>query len=107
MRTSQWLSSLAAASVLAAGAAMLLPAVAQTAQAPAAAPAATPPGATLTLLQVHNRLEAVGYRHIQKIETQRNGFEVYATNSDGQRVELDVDGATGQVKRSKIKRWDD
>ena len=107
MRTSQWLSSLVVASVLATGAVTLLPAVAQTTQPPAAAVDAAPKSPRLTLLQVHNQLEAAGYRQIEKIETQRNGFEVYATNREGQRVELDVDGVTGQVKRYKTKRSDD
>lgn len=39
-------------------------------------------------------------------KTQRNGFEVYATNRDGQRVELDVDNITGQVKHSSAKYRD-
>ncbi|MBA4261179.1 MAG: PepSY domain-containing protein [Comamonadaceae bacterium] len=107
MRTSQRISSLVVAAVLATGVATLLPAVAQTSQAPAAAVDTAPKSQPLTLLQVHDKLEAAGYRQIQKIETQRNGFEVYATNREGLRVELDVDGVTGQVKRSKTKRWDD
>lgn len=107
MRTSQILSSLVAASVLATGVATLLPAVAQTSQPTAAAVAAAPKGKPLTIAQVLDKLEAAGYRHIEKIETQRNGFEVYATNRDGQRVELDVDSITGQVKRSKAKDQDD
>jgi hypothetical protein len=107
MRTSPWLSSLLVVSVLSTGVATLATAQAQTAQPPAAAVDAAPKSARLTLLQVHNQLEAAGYRQIEKIETQRSGFEVYATNREGQRVELDVDGVTGQVKRSKSKRWDD
>lgn len=107
MRTSQQFSSLVVAAVLATGAATLLPAVAQTSQAPAAAVDAAPKGKPLTIAQVVDKLEAAGYRHIEKVETQRNGFEVYATNREGQRVELEVDSLTGQVKRSKAKDQDD
>jgi len=107
MRTSQRLSSLVVAAVLATGVATLLPAVAQTPQPPAAAVDAAPKGKPLTITQVLDKLEAAGYRNIQKVETQRNGFEVYATNREGQRVELDVDSITGQVKRSKAKDQDD
>lgn len=107
MRTSQMLSSLVVVSVLATGVAVLLPAAAQTAQAPAAAANAAPTGKPLTLAQVQEKLEAAGYRNIQKIETERDRFEVYATNREGQRVELDVDIITGQVMRSKTKSADD
>jgi hypothetical protein len=107
MRTSQILSSLVVASVLATGVATLLPAVAQTSQ-PSAAPVdAAPKGKPLTIAQVLDKLEAAGYRNIQKVEAQRNGFEIYATNREGQRVELDVDNITGQVKRSSAKDEDD
>lgn len=107
MRTSQILSSLVVAAVLATGVAMLLPAVAQTSQPPAAAVDAALSGKPLTITQVLDKIEAAGYRHIEKVETQRNGFEVYAKNREGQRVELDVDNITGQVKRSKAKDEDD
>lgn len=107
MRTSQRLSSLVVAAVLATGAATLLPAMAQTPQAPAAAVDAAPKGTPLTIPQVLDKLEAAGYRNIQKIEAQRDRFEVYATNREGQRVELEVDSITGQVKRSTAKGKDD
>lgn len=109
MRASQMLSSLVVVSVLATGVALLLPAVAQTAQAPAPAAAANadPTGKPLTIAQVQERLEAAGYRSIRKIEAQRDRFEIYATNREGQHVELDVDRITGQVKRSKVKSRDD
>lgn len=107
MRTSQRLSSLVVAAVLATGAAAFLPAVAQTSQAPAAAVDAAPKGKPLMIAQLHDKLEAAGYRNIQKVETKRDRFEVYATNHEGQRVELDVDIITGQVKRTKTKGADD
>lgn len=107
MRTSQILSSLVVASAFATGVATLVPAVAQTSQPPAAAVDAAPTGQPLTIVQVLNQLEAAGYRNIQKVEARRNGFEVYATNREGQRVELDVDRITGQVKRSSVEDEDD
>ncbi|TNF60743.1 MAG: PepSY domain-containing protein [Burkholderiales bacterium] len=107
MRTSRMLSTLVAVSVLATGAAVLLPAVAQTTQAPSAAANTTPSGQPLTIVQLHERLEAAGYSNIRKIEAERDRFEVYATNREGQRVELDVDIFTGQVLRSETRRGDD
>ena len=107
MLTSRKVVSLVVVSVFAASAATLLPAVAQTSQAPASAVGAAPKGKPLTIVQLHDRLEAAGYRNIRKIETQRDRFEVYATNREGQRVELDVDIVTGQVMRSETKRADD
>jgi len=107
MRTSQRLSSLVMAAVLATGVATLVPAVAQTSPAPAAAVDAAPKGKPLTIVQIHDRLEAAGYRNIQKIEAKRDRFEVYATHRDGQRVELYVDSVTGQVQRSKAKSKDE
>jgi len=107
MRTFQKVASLVVVSVLSTGVATHLPAVAQTSQAPAAAVGAAPKGKPLTIMQLHDKLEAAGYRNIQKIETQRDRFEVYATNREGQHVELDVDIVTGQVLRSKTKRSDD
>ena len=99
MRTKPLLSSLAVCLGLLGTGAALVPAWAQQNPAPVVAADKTP----LTIPQVHNKLSAEGYRQIEKIETERNRFEVYATDRDGQRVELYVDRYTGQVLRSESK----
>ncbi len=65
---------------------------------PAAAGAATSTATTqwLTIAQVHNQLEAAGYRNIEKIEREHGNYEVKATR-DGQRVKLYVHPQTGAV----------
>lgn len=60
-----------------------------------APPAAT--AGTLSIVQIHERLEAAGYRNIEKIERERDRYEVDATDRDGRRVELEVDAASGRV----------
>lgn len=69
--------------------------------------AGTPPAATaraLSIVQIHERLEAAGYRSIDKIERERDRYEVDATDRDGRRVELEVDAASAQVIEAKAKR---
>lgn len=54
-------------------------------------------GDWLTIPQVYQKLEAAGYRDIDEIERERRGYEVHATDRDGRRVKLDVDGRSGAV----------
>jgi len=58
----------------------------------------------LTMQQVQTRLEAAGYRDFEKIERERNKFEVKATDQQGQRVELDIDPMTGEILKTEVKR---
>lgn len=97
--TKTFLSALVIATGLSAGAVFVVPAIAQDA------------GATvrdrsdwLTIPQIHERVEAAGYRDISEIERERNGYEVKAVDRDGQRVELDVDPRTGEVTDVETKR---
>lgn len=59
---------------------------------------------TLSIAQIHERLEAAGYRNIEKIERERDRYEVDATDRDGRRVELEVDATSGQVIEVEVKR---
>lgn len=49
----------------------------------------------LSIPQVHAKLEAAGYRHIEKIERERGGYEVRATDRNGERVKLYLNPQTG------------
>ncbi|WP_029001300.1 PepSY domain-containing protein [Azohydromonas australica] len=70
--------------------------------APAATPATAAP--TLTMQQVIERLAARGYRDISEIELERDGsYEVEARDGQGRKVELKVDGRTGELLAQDIK----
>lgn len=51
----------------------------------------------LSIPQVHARLEAAGYRNIEKIEREHGAYEVRATDRDDQRVKLYVNPQTGDI----------
>ena len=84
--------------ILGAGAA-LVPAFAQST---AVSPASQMQG--LTMQQVLTKLEAAGYRDFEKIDRERNKYEVKATDAQGQRVELDLDPITGDILKTEVKR---
>ena len=58
----------------------------------------------LRVQQVLTKLEAAGYRDFEKIDRERNKYEVKATDAQGQRVELDLDPITGDILKTEIKR---
>lgn len=99
MRTSTLLAALMLALTVSAGSAILYPVFAQ----------ASPPSSSasntqwLSLPQVQDRVEAAGYRNIEKIEREDNNYEVKATDADGRRVELYLDPVTGEITRTKFK----
>ena len=76
------------------------------APAPQASPAAkaVSQGPQLTIRQIYDRVEAAGYRAQREIEWSDGRYEVKASNAQGERVKLEVDGNTGAVLRSRIKR---
>ena len=51
----------------------------------------------LSVRQVVDRLDAAGYRDVEKIERERGGYEVRATNRQGERVKLNVNPQTGDI----------
>jgi hypothetical protein len=72
---------------------------------PAAAQTATsdgsragPPAGWMSLGAIAARLEGQGYL-VREIETDRDGYEVKAIGPAGQRVEADLDPATGEPLR--------
>lgn len=69
--------------------------------APSFAGEKNPPAAAgrgwLSIPQVHEKLEAAGYRNIEKIERERGGYEARATDRSGERVKLYLDAQSGEV----------
>jgi uncharacterized membrane protein YkoI len=58
--------------------------------------------AELDVKQIIAKLEAAGYTRIHDVEKDDGVWEVEATNSAGQRVELDVDPVSGTVLREEL-----
>lgn len=93
MRTSHILSALAFGAAVAAGGVGLAPAFAQNTQ---SSPAVEAP-AGLSIAQIHQKLVALGYSNIDKIEREGRTIEVRATEPGGARVKLSVDGQAGDI----------
>ncbi len=67
----------------------------------ASAQQAAAPAAELTVAQIVQKLESLGYTAIEDIEKDDGVWEVEATAADGTRVELDVDPTDGRVLRER------
>ena len=55
----------------------------------------------LSIPQVHERLEAAGYRNVEKIERERGGYEARATDRNGERIKLHVNPQTGEIMNQR------
>jgi len=51
----------------------------------------------LSIPQIHDKLDAAGYRNIEKIEREHGGYEVRATDRNGERIRLYVNPRTGEI----------
>jgi len=51
----------------------------------------------LSIPQIHEKLEAAGYRNVEKIERERGGYEARATDRDGERIKLYVNPQSGEI----------
>ena len=51
----------------------------------------------LPIPQIYAKLEAAGYRNIEKIEREHGAYDVRATDRQGARVRLDVHPQTGAI----------
>lgn len=92
MRKPNLLFSLVLAATLTSGA-VVLPSIAGDAR-----NASAPVGAQwLPLGEIVRRLEAAGYRNIEKIEREHGVYEARATDRDGARVKLDIHPQTGEI----------
>ena len=86
------LSTLAIAGTLLTAMAVTLPARASDRKTPA-----TTEQPWLPIPQIYAKLEAAGYRNIEKIEREHGTYEVRATDRQGARVRLDVHPQTGDI----------
>lgn len=92
MKLSTILSSLALGSSLAFGSIALSPSFAGESR---TAPAGE--RQWLSIPQVHEKLEAAGYRNVEKIEREHGGYEARATDRNGERIKLHVNPQTGEA----------
>lgn len=95
MRTSRLFSILALSATIAGGTAFLTPAFSQTGK-----PEISYERTDLTVNQVLVKLMAAGYDNVDKIERERNVYEVRAIDRNGARVRLNIDPQTGDLIKS-------
>ncbi|SCZ52809.1 PepSY domain-containing protein [Thiohalomonas denitrificans] len=57
----------------------------------------------LTIPAIYDKVIAAGYRDIDEIEREDNGYEVKAISPDGQRAKLQVDPISGDVVNARAK----
>lgn len=104
MKISNTLMMLAIAGVLLAGGVSLVPSFADDRRAPALAGEMQ----WLPLPKLIERLEAGGYREIEKIERERGRYEVRATDAQGARVKLYLHPHSGELlDQRQERRWRD
>jgi hypothetical protein len=61
----------------------------------------------LSIGQVHQKLEATGFRNVEKIEREHGVYEARATDRNGVRVKLTINPQTGEViERSERRKRD-
>lgn len=100
MRTSQVFAVLALSATVAGGTAFLTPAMSQT-----ATPEISYERTDLNINQVLVKLMAAGYNSVDRIERERNAYEVMAIGQNGARVKLYVDPRTGDLlKNGRMQR---
>lgn len=92
MRTSRLFSILAISAGLISGSAFLSPAFSQS-----GTPGISYAQSDLTKAQVEVIMMAAGYGSIEKIERERDAFEIKASDKNGARVKLYVDPQTGGI----------
>ncbi len=51
----------------------------------------------ISIAQVHQKLEAAGYRNVEKIEREHGVYEARATDRNGVRVKLSINPQTGEL----------
>jgi hypothetical protein len=102
MRATTLIATLALTGGIIGAGAMFVPAFAQNAA--TATTTTTTQANWMTMEQVQTKLQAAGYRDFEKIERDTTKYEVKATDSQGRRVELDVDPVTGDILKTEVKR---
>lgn len=72
----------------------------------ASAAAASDPAGSENWLQIpaiYHSVEAAGFTNIREIERESKGYEVKASNAEGQKVRLYVDPLSGEIIDTRIK----
>src|SRR3546814_1321104 len=93
--------------ILLAGTVLGAAALAAHAQTPAPAAVSSPAASgaqapVWSIRQVHDSLEAAGYRDITEIELERDRYEVKARDGQARRVKLYVNARNGAIERTKL-----
>lgn len=103
MRITTFLSAFAVGAVLVASGAWFSLSLAQGNQ-----PANSSERQWLSIPQVYDKLEAAGYRDIEKIERKHGSYKARATDRSGERVNLYLNPQTGEIsnKRQESRRGD-
>lgn len=57
----------------------------------------------LQIPAIYNSVEAAGFTNIREIERESKGYEVKASNAEGQKVKLYVDPLSGEIIDSRSK----
>lgn len=60
----------------------------------------------LSIGQIHDKLEAAGYRQIEKIERERGSYEARATDRNGERIKLHLNPQTGEIIDQRARKHD-
>jgi hypothetical protein len=58
-------------------------------------------GAGSSIPQLQEKLTVLGYKDIGRIEREKDAYEVHATTTAGERVQLNVDARSGEILRTK------
>lgn len=104
MRAKQLIATVVLGGGILAGGSIIVPALAQSDSGTGPASAASADGRALSLHEVQLGLETMGYRDVTKIDRERDKLEIEATDSQGRRVEIDVDPAKGNVLATEVRR---
>lgn len=57
----------------------------------------------LSIPQIHDKLVSEGFRDVEKIERERGGYEVRATDRHGERIKLYLNPQTGEIAGERNK----
>lgn len=98
MRITTFLSACAVGSVLVASGVWFSPSLAQDSR-----PANTSERQWLSIPQIYDKLDAAGYRDIEKIERKHGSYKARAIDRSGERVNLYLNPQTGEINNQRQK----
>ena len=104
MRASTLIATLVLGGGILAGGTVFVPVLAQPNLGTVHASGATGRAPWLALHEVQLKLEAMGYRELTKISREGDQLRIQATDSQGRRVDIDVDSVTGDILDTEARR---